>query len=380
MSEELNTNEESKKTWSFEDSATYKNANFVLEQIKKSTLSPLNLQPENINGQHGLSKKPLPVTDLFSGRLLNGTNQIIAQDILNSAKITDPEVFTYTEGKDYGIIPKKGSPYIVITTKNKDGKYNDYRYFPVEFATDFSEGKIAAVKYSRRLDRKIEALRNHIAREKEDEKANILLTQLAYTHRDNMYGKACLKTSLKPEEKAAIVSNYVKNLPENEKKLLDEKIFIKVVTKDGKEFDNSTHEGFIKNFNENLFCANAKKELDKINEALSKREPIVIDARNCPTANAYLGKYLAATTFAKDNPNVTFITDKSSVDAVKNDMTVTLEKAFSENRHTEAFNIGNSASELCKDEIKQFREQQIAAKSPKEQSRTLNEQAIEMVF
>lgn len=358
------------KSFSFKDTPTYKNANFIFEEVKTGVLGPFNGSETNLDGKSAFEIKPQPVKNLFTGHLFQGTNQILVQDLLKVNGLSDPELFTYADGVEYGIIPKKGSSSVVLTTKNKDGNYNTYRFFPAELAEEFSKGKITAIKYGRQIPNKIEYIRSSIEKENNPEKKDFLKTMLAYAHRDNIYTKSMLKNSsstFKKEDRIKIVNDYLNTMDPSEKE--DFKKTIK----------GNSAEQLVDEYKEQLFLKHAAVELNKQLEAQGKMKPIVIDARNCTAATPFLGKWLTATSFAKNNPNVSFVTDAASIDAVKEDLTKSIEKSFAENRHTEIFSIGKQASELVKEEMQAFRSKEIATRDPARTRKSPEpDQSIEM--
>ena len=82
------------------------------------------------------------------------------------------------------------------------------------------------------------------------------------------------------------------------------------------KIDNSTSENLVKNYNPEEFEKTADRYFKKAEE------------------------YEVAATLSKVNPNVKFITDKSTNEKIQNELNVMPEKAFSENNHTKVFSIG----------------------------------------
>ncbi len=82
----------------------------------------------------------------------------------------------------------------------------------------------------------------------------------------------------------------------------------------------------------------------------------------------YLGKYLAAAALCAP-----FETDMKTMRAFKENLEKDLEKSFAEGRHTRVFELGNKASEICRDTLRdmgnEFRENKHRTHEPVEQTK-----------
>lgn len=389
----------SRKSYGVKDwtkSPAYLNAVFFNDQSKKQNLACFYGKTIDNGGKEVVEIKPVLVRDAVTGRAIKGTNQILAQTILNQMKKDDKEaaraqaaatvgILTFDECTRHGLYLKKGEPYMTLTTvkisDTKEKVYNAYRYFSVSALQEQSIPRLQAVQYTNSLDSKISYLRNRIENEATPEGKSLYEKYLSYAHFDKAMGTAMFDTRLNtPELKSYSVSEYIDKLPSKEQNSFRAEIMLMKTDKNGRQLDLTTPEGLVANFNQKYFMDKAQKELDYIDSQRAKKEALTFDATNTQTSTAYLSKWLAASELASSNPNVTFLTDKKSIESVSKSISSNLDKAFSENNHSEVFVIGNQASSLMKQELREFRHKEQSQSNGRAASRTVAEQPIEQGF
>lgn len=371
----MSENNTSKAKKTFKDTPTFKNAAFFLEENQKGSLPFFKGKEKVRDGKDVIEINPHPVVDALTGRLIIGTNQIISQDIfLKTGEYPkNINVITYAQAKANGIKLKKNSPSFTITTRDKENKYNIYKLFSEKSITDDSLGNLKRAKYSSEVQKRIKVLNRQLEQEENEQNKSVILTSLAYAHLDNIKGNILrpkeielgaenFRNSSELENRSKEVKEYIDNLPDDVKKQFEEKIMVK-----NDKIDNSTPENLVKNYNSEEFEKTADRYFKKAEEYEANRPEQVIDARNCVSATNFLAKYEAASTLSKVNPNVKFITDKSTNEKIQNELNVMLEKAFSENNHTKVFSIGREANEVCKQELQNFRSQQFQKMSTEQE-------------
>ena len=358
----------------FNDTPVFKNANLFLEENKKGELPFFAGKEKLKDGKEVIEIKPHPVVDAITGRLVLGTNQILAQDVfLKTGEYpANINVITWAEAKANGIQLKKGTPGYTISTKGKDNSYNIYKLFSENAVTENSIGNLNRAKYSAAVKLKIAVLNRQLEQEENEQNKSIILSNLAYAHLDNIQGNILrpkeiqlglekFRQGIELESRTKEVADYIENLPKDVKEVFKERI----MTVSGK-FDNTTPEGLVKNYNPLQFEKRASERLEKAAEIQKNRPEQIIDARNCTNSTTFIAKFAAATSLAKANQNVKFITDKSTNEKIQKDLTATLEKSFSEYSHSKVFSIGEEANEQCRAELKNFRTQQQAVKQENE--------------
>ena len=356
---------------SFNDTPVFRNASLFLEENKKGELPFFAGKEKLKDGKEVIEIKPHPVVDAITGRLVLGTNQVLAQDVFRKTGEypANINIITWAEAKANGIQLKKGTPGYTISTKGKDNSYNIYKLFSENAVTENSIGNLNRAKYSAAVKTKIAVLNRQLEQEENIQNKSIILANLAYAHLDNIQGNILrpkeiqlglenFRQGSELEKRTKEVSEYIENLPKDVKEMFKEKI----MTVNGK-FDNTTPEGLVKNYNPLQFEKRAAEKLEKAAELQKNRPEQIIDARNCTSATTFIAKYAAATSLAKANQNVKFITDKSTNEKIQKDLSATLEKSFSEYNHSKVFSIGEEANEQCRTELKNFRTQQLAIKS-----------------
>ena len=356
---------------SFNDTPVFRNASLFLEENKKGELPFFAGKEKLKDGKEVIEIKPHPVVDAITGRLVLGTNQVLAQNVFRKTGEypANINIITWAEEKANGIQLKKGTPGYTISTKGKDNSYNIYKLFSENAVTENSIGNLNRAKYSAAVKTKIAVLNRQLEQEENIQNKSIILANLAYAHLDNIQGNILrpkeiqlglenFRQGSELEKRTKEVSEYIENLPKDVKEMFKEKI----MTVNGK-FDNTTPEGLVKNYNPLQFEKRAAEKLEKAAELQKNRPEQIIDARNCTSATTFIAKYAAATSLAKANQNVKFITDKSTNEKIQKDLSATLEKSFSEYNHSKVFSIGEEANEQCRTELKNFRTQQLAIKS-----------------
>jgi hypothetical protein len=100
--------------------------------------------------------------------------------------------------------------------------------------------------------------------------------------------------------------------------------------------------------------------------ALSERPAnnIVVVSCSDTEPEKYLGKYLTAVSL-----DACFETDVKTMRAFKANLEKDLEKSFAEGRHTRVFELGNKASEICRDTMRDmFREDKSREQNQRERS------------
>ncbi len=355
----------------FNDTPVFKNANLFLEENKKGELPFFAGKEKLKDGKEVIEIRPHPVVDAITGRLVLGTNQILAQDVfLKTGEYpANINVITWAEAKANGIQLKKGTSGYTISTKGKDNSYNIYKLFSENAVTENSIGNLNRAKYSAAVKLKIAVLNRQLEQEENEQNKSIILSNLAYAHLDNIQGNILRPKEIQLglekfrqgnelEARTKEVADYIEKLPKDVKEVFKERI----MTSSGK-FDNTTPEGLVKNYNPLQFEKRASERLEKAAEIQKNRPEQIIDARNCTSSTTFIAKYAAATSLAKANQNVKFITDKSTNEKIQKDLNATLEKSFSEYNHSKVFSIGEEANEQCRAELKNFRSQQQAMKS-----------------
>lgn len=418
--ESFNNDELSKAQKAFEKTVTYKNSTQLFEDVKNGNMPFLGGTKKNQNGQDVKVIKPLTIKNAVTGKILKGTNQLIAQrwaqELISSGTKINGEILTFEEAKKEGIFLVKGKGNFQI---NEQG--NTYRYF---FDNSFSEKSakyLAAAKYAAQTKGRIENIRRQLENETDEAEKTALITRLAYEHRNNIQGNIIrpvaletaefgfdaykskepkkivikekngkgeeieVKKSLEPQlpKLTKEIDDYLKTLPQDELKQFNE-IVMKGKDKDGNE-KKLTTEDLVERYNNKWFQDSAEKYFSTVNEnALAKSKELTIDARNTHDPKIYLAKYLSACQLAKNNSKVTFLTDENSQKAVQDSLVKTMEKDIAEHRHVDVFRIGNEASLSVKDELKNFRSQQYANErtiGTKElENEVHNEQDITMSF
>jgi hypothetical protein len=106
------------------------------------------------------------------------------------------------------------------------------------------------------------------------------------------------------------------------------------------------------------------KKLPQIPERSPNHDMVITCTESEP--EKYLGKYLAATSLG-----ARFETSREIMSAFQKNLETDLEKSFAENRHTRVFELGNKASEICRDTLRdmrnEFRESKSRTHEPVEQ-------------
>ena len=416
--ESFNNEELSKAQKAFEKTVTYKNSTQLFEDVKNGNMPFLGGTKKNQNGQDVKEIKPLTIKNAVTGKMLKGSNQLIAQrwaqELIKQGEKINGEILTFEEAKKEGIFLLKGKGNFQI---NEQG--NTYRYFFDNSFSDKSAKYLAAAKYAAQTKGRIENIRRQLENDTSEAEKTSLITRLAYEHRNYIRGNIIRPAAMESEEfvfdayklKVPIeiisteknekgeevkktlepqlpkltkkIDDYLNNLPQDELKQFND-IVMKGKDKDGNE-KNLSAEDLVKGFNNKLFQDNAEKYLQTINEnARAKSKELTIDARNTHDPKIYLAKYLSACQLAKNNPKVVFLTDENSQKAVQENLVKSMEKNIAEHRHVDVFKIGNEASLSVKDELKNFRSQQYANErtiGTKElENEVHNEQDITMSF
>lgn len=394
--ESFNNDELSNAQKAFEKTVTYKNSTQLFEDVKNGNMPFLGGTKKNQNGQDVKVIKPLTIKNAVTGKILKGTNQLIAQrwaqDLINKGEKINGEILTFEEAKKEGIFLVSGKGNFKI---NEQG--NTYRYF---FDNSFSEKSakyLAAAKYAAQTKGRIANIRRQLDNETSEAEKTALITRLAYEHqnyiRGNIIRPVALETSefgfdayksktpleivakekndkgeeievkknLEPQlpKLTKEIDEYLKTLPPAELEQFND-IVMNGKDKDGNE-KKLTTENLVEKYNGKFFQDNAEKFFSTVNEnALSKAKDLTIDARNTHDPKLYLAKYLSACQLAKNNPKVVFLTDENSQKAVQENLVKSMEKDIAEHRHVDVFKIGNEASLSVKDELKNFRSQQYA--------------------
>lgn len=379
---------------SFKKTVTYKNSTQLFEDVKAGNMPFLGGTKKNLNGQDVKEIKPLAIKNAVTGKMLKGSNQLIAQrwaqELIKQGEKINGDILTFDEAKKEGIFLLKGKGNFQI---NEQG--NTYRYFFDNSFSDKSAKYLAAAKYAAQTKGRIENIRRQLENDTSEAEKTALITRLAYEHRNYIRGNIIRPAAMESEEfvfdayklKVPIeiisteknekgeevkktlepqlpkltkkIDDYLNNLPQDELKQFND-IVMKGKDKDGNE-KNLSAEDLVKGFNNKLFQDNAEKYLQTINEnARAKSKELTIDARNTHDPKIYLAKYLSACQLAKNNSKVTFLTDENSQKAVQDSLVKTMEKDIAEHRHVDVFRIGNEASLSVKDELKNFRSQQYA--------------------
>lgn len=379
------------KTYFVEDwqkSPSFSNAVYFQNHTKSKSLSCFSGRTTNIGGRELVEVKPFLVRDAITNRPIKGTNQILAQTILRQMEQDDRElsheigVLTFDECAKHGLYLKKGSPYVTLTTANlstADGKiYNAYRYFPASALQPQSIPRLKAIQYTNSLDSKISYLRKKISLEPDSQERAAAERRLSYAHMDKALGSVMFDKTYSKEERVREVQEYIGRLPENERKNFTNEIMKTKQGKDGKKIDCSTAQGLVENFSPKIFIQTAENELEFISAQRNKKAPLQFDATKSKTPSVYLAKWLAASELASANPNVTFLTDRESIDSASKSLGRQIDKAFQENKHSEVFVIGNQASLLMKDELREFRQNEQSKSLGRAGERNVHEQDVEM--
>jgi len=90
-----------------------------------------------------------------------------------------------------------------------------------------------------------------------------------------------------------------------------------------------------------------RDNLPKIPEHTKKPNTVIF--ANEPDPQKYLGKYLAATSLGAK-----FVTTPETMESFRKRVVEDLEKSFSENRHSKIFELGNKASEICRETMSEI--------------------------
>lgn len=319
--------------------------------------------------------EPKCIRNAISGRPLTGTNQLIAQNALREAGIEDNEVVTFDQAKDAGTFIRKGSVSFVITLpaeKDEQGNWKQsiFRMFPKSAA--YNPGAITLAKINEERLGKINYLRTKLEKEQNPEIKEKILTSISYEH---------LKTYNYINAKQK--DNSLKNGLNDEWKSYAAK---NIINAEEKNVFNSLLENQIsKNYEPGmeqiigLAVAEENRNQEHQNERNANIGKGIISAENCISGTEYLGKYLAAAT-----KGAVLVTDRESLKAVQEDLNKKLEKEFNKDNFMAAFYIGKDASEICKEELKEFREkskdQQLGIEVTKEREHVTErpEQNMEM--
>ena len=72
-------NKDSKAQNAFEKTVTYKNSTQLFEDVKAGNMPFLGGTKKNLNGQDVKEIKPLTIKNAVTGKMLKGSNQLIAQ-------------------------------------------------------------------------------------------------------------------------------------------------------------------------------------------------------------------------------------------------------------------------------------------------------------
>ena len=83
--------------------------------------------------------------------------------------------------------------------------------------------------------------------------------------------------------------------------------------------------------------------------SLSIPKPNTVIFANEADPQKYLGKYLAATSLGAK-----FVTTPETMESFRKRVVEDLEKSFSENRHSKIFELGNKASEICRETMSEI--------------------------
>lgn len=375
-----------RKVWS--TSPSFANAVYFQNHTKSKSLSCFNGTSRNIDGRELVEVRPFLVRDAITSRPIKGTNQILAQTILRQMEKDDRElthevgVLTFDECTRHGLYLKADSFFVTLTTAERRPDnikvYNAYRYFPISALQPQSVPRLKAIQYTNSLDSKISYLRKKISIETDPKKREIDERRLSYAHMDKALGSVMFDKSCSKEVRVSEVQKYIDKLPENEKKNFKNEIMQTKLGAEGKIRDYRTAQGIVENFNSKIFIQTAQHEMEFIESQRNKKAPLQFDATKTKTQSVYLAKWLAASELAATNPNVTFLTDRESIESASKSLSRQIDKAFSENNHSEVFVIGNQASEQMKQELREFRQKEQSKSLGRANARAVPEQEVEL--
>jgi hypothetical protein len=110
-----------------------------------------------------------------------------------------------------------------------------------------------------------------------------------------------------------------------------------------------------------------RDNLPKIPEHIKKPNTVIFANEADP--EKYLGKYLAATSLGAK-----FVTTPETMDSFRKRVVEDLEKSFSENRHSKIFELGNKASEICRETMSEIgtRDHTMSRINDSRQNTTMN--------
>lgn len=339
------------------------NTNELLTMNNDGTAVYLKADKEE-NGKVIINTKE-PIRNGINGNAIKGINQIILQNNFAKNEIKDREVITFDQGKDNGLMVKKGSKSIKLTIPSKkDPKTNQWSpNIITEFPTSSffaigedgkaknAKGDLALAKLNAQRLTKINKMRAQLHSEKtpEERKAK-LLESIAFEHKKNLDYLSATKGS--------VSEYYASSIQPNESAM------VKTLVDKTKEVPTLEQQK-----------GRAVKELERDNayeESKKATERPVINAENTTNPVDYIGKYLAASELGAD-----FVTDKASQNQVQTVMGQNLQKAIETNNFDYIQTFGAECSERCKSVMSEFRKQSYEQQRGIQNEKTITQERPE---